>query len=130
MLTLNFPFLRPDNLEADLPAKLYRLADDIALLRQREQPYAGDLRAAPRLDKWTVVMTPLGLRLTGTVTGHPLLGDRSVMTSSIWVADPDARWVRTLSRYYRLGEPSNLEAVREALRRPHMEDEDSSGDDA
>src|ERR1700733_9749773 len=128
MLTRNFPFLRPDNLEADLPAKLYRLANDIAMLRQREQPYAGDLRAAPRLDKWTVVMTPLGLRLTGTVTGHPLLSDRSVMTSSIWVADPEARWVRSLSRYYRLGELSDLEAVREALRQ-RVEDEDSPGDD-
>lgn len=130
MLTRNFPFLRPDSLDADLPAKLHRLADDIALLREREQPYAEDLRAAPRLDKWTVVMTPLGLRLTGTVIGHPLLGNRPIMTSSIWVADPEARWVRTLSRYYRLGEPSDLETVQEAFRRPCVEDKDSSGDEA
>jgi hypothetical protein len=130
MLTRLFPFLYPDCLEAELPAKLHRLADDIELLRERGQPSAGDLRAAPFLDQWTAVATLLGLRLTGIVSGHPLLGDRRVVTSALWIADPKAQWVRTLSRYYRLGEPSELEAIQAAMRASTLDGEDSSGDDA
>jgi hypothetical protein len=130
MLTGLFPFLRPDFLEAELPSTLHRLADDIESLRQRGQPHAGDLRAAPNLDQWTVVMTPLGMRLTGIVSGHPLLGDRRVMTSALWIADPKAQWARTLSRYYRLGEPSEPEAIQAAMRAATLDGEDSSGDDA
>lgn len=34
-----------------------------------------------------------------------------IMTSPLWFADPEGRWVRTLSRYYRLGPPaSSVEA--------------------
>jgi hypothetical protein len=130
MLTRNFPFLHPVSLEAELPSKLHRLADDIEMLRQRGQPHAEDLHVAPHLDQWTMVMTPLGLRLTGIVSGHPELGDRRIMTSALWVADPTARWIRTLSRYYRLGEPSELEAIQEVLRASRRDGEDSSGDDA
>ena len=129
MLTGLFPFLRPDCLEAELPSRLHSLADDIESLRQRGQPNAGDLRGAPHLDQWAAVMTPLGLRLTGIVSGHPLLGDRRVMTSALWIADPKAQWVRTLSRYYRLGEPAELEAIQAVMRASSLDGEDSSGDD-
>jgi hypothetical protein len=129
MLTQLFPFLRPDSLEAELPSKLHRLADDIESLRQSDQPNAGDLRSAPHLDQWAAVMTPLGPRLTGIVSGHPLLGNGRVMTSALWVADPEARWVRTLSRYYHLGEPAEVEAIQAAMRASSLDGEDSSGDD-
>jgi hypothetical protein len=33
-----------------------------------------------------------------------------IMTSQIWAADPNGRWVRTMSRYYRLGARSPLDA--------------------
>jgi hypothetical protein len=32
----------------------------------------------------------------------------------LWAADPDGRWIRTTSRFYRLGEPADAE-VREVL---------------
>jgi hypothetical protein len=61
------------------------------------------------------MLTPAGPRLIGQVTGHPRLGDRPVMTSPLWAADPASQWVRTTSRFYRLGEPADAE-VRSVLR--------------
>ena len=133
MLTVTFPFLHPDCLERDLPAKLRHLADDIELLRRRGHPQSADLHSAPRLDAWAMAMTPHGLRLTGVVTGHPLLGDRVIMTSALWVADGESRWVRSLSRYYRLGNPAELKSLRETVARADRSKAnggDASEDDA
>jgi hypothetical protein len=60
------------------------------------------------------MLTPAGVRLIGEVSDHPLLGDRPAITSPLWAADPDGRWIRTTSRFYRLGEPADAE-VREVL---------------
>jgi hypothetical protein len=50
-----------------------------------------------------------GVRLVGHDRGHPLLGDRAVVTSSVWFADPNDTWARTLSRFYKLGRHLNWE---------------------
>lgn len=114
MLTVACPFLLPEHIERDLPTKLRNLADDVERLRRRGRPQFSDLDAAPRLDDWAAVMTPQGVRLIGFVTGHPLRGDRAIMTSALWVADAESSWVRTLSRFYRLGTPSDLKVVKRA----------------
>lgn len=106
MLCKLFPFLDLRNVESNLPAKLRRLADDLELLMQFPMS-PSELRNAPLIDDWVVVVTPIGVQLMGTVTGHPRFGNRPAVTSPLWVADPDGRWVRTTSRYYRLGVPGD-----------------------
>jgi hypothetical protein len=106
MLTDAFPFLLPRHIEQDLSAKLRALADDLDNIRSGTGPAATDLATAPLLVDWHGVLTPMGLRLAGFVAGHPLLGNRPALTSQIWAADTGGRWIRTLSRYYRLGVPA------------------------
>jgi hypothetical protein len=103
MLTDAFPFLLPRHIEQDLSAKLRALAVDLDNIRSGTGPAATDLAIAPLLVDWRGMLTPMGLRLAGFVAGHPLLGNRAAMTSQVWAADADGRWIRTLSRYYRLG---------------------------
>lgn len=74
-------------------------------------PGSAELAGAPLLSHWVVEPVPGGLgRLVGLVSGHPLLPDGWCTTSPVLAADEDAGWVRTASRYYRLG-PSRGAAV-------------------
>ena len=107
MLTQLFPFLDPAHINPDLILRLYALADDAAHLQQRRSVSPALLRAAPLLKYWVPIRRPEGLRLIGQVRGHPLIKARMMMTSPLWFADPEGNWVRTLSRYYRLGPPAN-----------------------
>lgn len=61
---------------------------------------------APHLDCWTMGMRPAAC-LVGQSTGHPVLEGtgRLIMTSDIVLLSQDRAWARTLSRWYRLGEP-------------------------
>jgi hypothetical protein len=106
MLTDIFPFLAPRNQERSLPERLRRLADDIGAIRDGAAPLPDQIDRAPLLTNWGIVVTPLGVRLVGIVSGHPRHGNCTVMTSQIWVADSAGAWVRTLSRFYKLGEPA------------------------
>jgi hypothetical protein len=106
MLTSAFPFLLRHHIECDLPAKLRVLADDLDKIRRGIGPSVSDLAAAPLLVDWRGVLSPLGLCLAGFVAGHPILGNRHIQTSQIWAADDEGHWIRTLSRYYRLGVPA------------------------
>ncbi|MGT2503159.1 DUF6634 family protein [Bradyrhizobium guangxiense] len=102
MLTENFPFLLPRNV-GNHPATLRRLADDLDRIHAGAAPAARELAGAPLIVDWRCVLTPVGLGLVGFVAGHPLLGNRTARTSQLWAADPAGRWVRTLSRFYKLG---------------------------
>jgi hypothetical protein len=106
MLTSAFPFLLPRHIERDLPAKLRALAGDLEGLSSGAAPADAILASAPLLVDWRAVLTPMGLRLAGFAAGHPLLGNRRTLTSQVWAADAGGRWIRTLSRYYRLGVPA------------------------
>ncbi len=108
MLTDAFPFLLPENVGGGLPASLRSLADDLDRIRAGAAPRTEDLADAPLIVDWHGLLSPLGLRLIGFVTGHPLLGNRPAMTSQLWTADPGGRWIRTLTRFYRLGEASHI----------------------
>jgi hypothetical protein len=103
MLSADFPFLLPANIEVELPDRLRSLADDLEDIRDGNAPRAEVLAVAPLVVDWKVTLTLFGLRLTGFVAGHPLLGNRLAMTSQLWAADPAGKWVRTLSRFYKLG---------------------------
>jgi hypothetical protein len=105
MLTDTFPFLLPKHVN-DVPVRLRSLADDLERVRDLAAPTADDLAQAPLIVDWRTVLSPLGLRLLGRVIGHPLLGDRTALTSQVWAADSEGQWIRTLSRFYRLGEAS------------------------
>jgi hypothetical protein len=59
------------------------------------------------MEDWTAVLTPEGIKLVGRVSGHPIHGDRNVMTTPLWFADPGGAWVRSMSRFYRLGPPGD-----------------------
>jgi hypothetical protein len=103
MLTDDFPFLLPRRVEPDLAAKLRVLAHDLERIAAATAPTAAELANAPLLVDWSCILSPVGLRLLGHVTGHPRLGDTDAMTSQLWAAGSDGKWIRTLSRFYRLG---------------------------
>ncbi|HEY9216110.1 MAG TPA: DUF6634 family protein [Ancylobacter sp.] len=105
MLTQMFAFLDPAAITPDLAHRLRALATDCERLRQRGSVSPIELQSAPRIDDWVIMQTPLGIQLMGNVTGHPLLGDRAAVTSPLWFADAGGAWIRTLSRFYRLGAP-------------------------
>jgi hypothetical protein len=67
-------------------------------------PTASELAAAPFLDRWRIDEFMLvGHRVVGNVTGHPILDDGIINTSSPVAADLDAGWMHTRNTLYRLG---------------------------
>jgi hypothetical protein len=110
MLTNDFPFLLPEHVGGDLPARLRSLADDLDRVCAGTAPSVADRTKAPLIVNWRTVLSPDGLRLVGYVTDHPLLGDRPAMTSQLWAADSQGQWIRTLSRFYRLGPSAETQA--------------------
>ncbi|WGS18639.1 MULTISPECIES: DUF6634 family protein [unclassified Bradyrhizobium] len=111
MLTQLFPFLDPSHVTPDLSGRLRDLADDCNRL-ELGRSVLPLLKQAPLLDDWVPVLTRQGVQLVGRVTGHPILGDCTAATTHLWFADPDGAWVRTLSRFYRLGPPLDRADVR------------------
>ena len=107
MLTEMFPFLDPVHITRELSDRLQALARDCLILEHDVTFVSARLRTAPFLDSYVPVISPLGLHLVGQVTQHPLLGSRRIVTSQVWIADPEGHWARTLSRFYRLGSPAD-----------------------
>ena len=103
MLTKDFPFLLPRHVGRELSARLRSLANDLDRVHGATGPTTEDLASAPLIVDWCCVLSPLGLRLAGFVAGHPILGNRPALTSQVWAADAGGAWIRTLSRFYRLG---------------------------
>jgi hypothetical protein len=102
MLTQLYPFLDPSHITAGLIDRLRALADDAAHLQRTRSVSPSLLQTAPLLEYWVPVQRLQGVRLVGQVE------DRMIITSPLWFADPDGTWIRTLSRFYRLGPPANL----------------------
>ena len=86
--------------------RLERLAADILALRDGRLPMSEALAGAPFLEGWIEAATPMPC-LVGRVTGHPRLvgAGRPIATSDLWVDARELGWIRTLSRFYRLGRP-------------------------
>lgn len=115
MLTRLFPFLDPTHVTPDLGRRLRDLADDCDRLERGRPVSPVVLQKAPLLEDWVPAITPQGVQLMGHVTRHPLLGDCAAVTTPLWFADPDGRWARSLSRFYRLGPPLDREGLRRAV---------------
>ncbi len=116
MLTRLFPFLHLDRIKPGFAGRLRRLANDCERLEAGLPLTQLELDNAPLLEDWGPTLTPQGLRLVGYATGHPAFGEGPVLTSPLCLADPDGAWVRTLSRFYRLGTSIELKDIRRVLR--------------
>lgn len=88
-------------------ARLDLLADDLRLIAEGLAPTAEMLGDAPLLDQFTLASRPVPC-LIGYQTGHPTVKGKLVATSGLWVTAADHSWVRTQSRFYRLGRPKGL----------------------
>ncbi len=78
---------------------------DLERIRTGWRPSPDDLRTAPILDQWILhrLDSPLAW-FEGIVSGHPAIADGHHATTSAAVAlDLSLTWVRTVSRFYRLG---------------------------
>lgn len=131
MLTESFPFLDPLYITPELVHRLRALADDAARLRHSRSISPVLLSAAPLIEDFVNAQTPLGLQLIGHVSGHPRLGDQMAATSPLWFADPDGTWVRTLSRFYRLGSPADPREMRRmvtAIAGSSLDEDDESSE--
>ena len=104
-MSIDLSLLSPDAVTPALTAKLRSLAHDLDRIAVAAAPTAAELAKAPLLVDWRIVLSLSGLALTGFAAGHPLLGARAIVTSPLWVLDPELCWARTLSRFYRLGVP-------------------------
>jgi hypothetical protein len=87
--------------------RVQSLAADLGRIVEDAAPTPEELAAAPLLDAWAVSARP-SMCLIGSVTGHPLLDGPMIRTSELWAFAPTLGWVRTLSRFYRLGAPRAL----------------------
>jgi hypothetical protein len=103
MLTDDFPFLLPEHVGGNSPAKLRRLAHDLDRLCADATPGVAEHKTTPIIVGWRTVLSPVRLRLVGHITDHPLLGNLTAMTSQLWAAGSQGQWIRALSRFYRVG---------------------------
>lgn len=78
-------------------------------IRRGEEPTAEMLADAPVLELWGVTRygddAEVVIRLVGVVHGHPSIQDGPCTTSPVLYLPESQEWVRTVSRYYRLGKP-------------------------
>lgn len=87
-------------------ARLERLLADLKGIRDGVAPNAADLASAPIIDHYIIGARPAPC-LGGHVIGHPKVDGNASVTSELWVFAPVLGWARTLSRFYRLGRPSD-----------------------
>jgi hypothetical protein len=80
------------------PSDLYNLSANCG-------PDAATLAAAPLIEDWFLATHPVaGVScLCGGISGHPGGIQGFATTSPVVALDPDLRWARTISRFYRLG---------------------------
>lgn len=84
-----------------LHERLRALADELPAIQAGDRPDRDDLATAPLLEDWSEVRRDVPA-LAGRAYGHPDMPDgRLVTTSDVYERGPG--WVRTISRYWRLG---------------------------
>jgi hypothetical protein len=102
--------------DGDLTA-MRALLQDLETIRACRGPTSQVLALAPHLIDWCFLISPDGLRLTGKVVGHPVLGARERIATSPICAIASKQhgnaWARWFNRYYR----SDAARVSDDLRR-------------
>lgn len=85
--------------------RLRALINDIESLLQGNPPHPSDLAKAPLLEQWTVI-SPKAVALAGWAINHPEANSSPAewQTSSLVVENQEDGWVRTQTRFYRLGQ--------------------------
>jgi hypothetical protein len=81
----------------------FKALDDRDRIADGWKPREAELAGAPLLDDWRVGTDGDALFFRGDVTGHPRLSDGEIVTSQVIAVDPHRAWIRTVSRWYRLG---------------------------
>ncbi|CAN7420599.1 hypothetical protein LJR231_002712 [Phyllobacterium sp. LjRoot231] len=81
---------------------LENLLRDLKSLRSGSFPDKKALASAPLIDQWSLGTRPVPC-LYGVISGHPRFRRSEGVTSDVWVMSPNRRFIRTMSRYYRLG---------------------------
>ncbi|WP_112593097.1 DUF6634 family protein [Brucella tritici] len=92
-----------ERLAAEIKA-LKALVHDLERLLNGEHPDPRELADAPLISNWDFDRRDTTC-LVGTFVAHPRLG-RIVpngITSELWYIDPERKYARTFSRFYRLG---------------------------
>lgn len=82
-------------------------------------PLQGALDTAPVLTRWWLIVDGHFIRAAGEVTGHPTISQPFLTTSPVLALDDEAGWMRTRSRWYKLGvpdDPDNHALLRDAVR--------------
>lgn len=97
-------FTFEDQRARDHARLIHALSRDLASIEELTAPSIRDIASAPLLENW-VVGRRFEPALVGVVTGHPLILDGPVSTSSLHYLDTKAGYARTLTRWYRLGSP-------------------------
>lgn len=83
-------------------ALLRKLLADLEGIASGLAPSDAELRNAPIIDHW-VEVTRSRPCLAGQIHGHPTLRGSFSVTSEVWAVAPELGWLRTYSRFYRLG---------------------------
>ncbi|MCW2282582.1 hypothetical protein M2323_000343 [Rhodoblastus acidophilus] len=96
---------------------IYRLSkaltEDLEKIVAGLGPTAAELASAPIIDNWSFVPRP-EMALAGLISGHPLLGTKHGITSEIFALDETRSWVRTWTRWYRLGRQAGVDDDRKS----------------
>lgn len=82
-------------------AVLQRLVDDLSDIAAGTRPTNLDTDRAIVLRDFRLSAIPLPC-LVGYAENHPRLGSKIITTSQLFAMDPEGKWARTLSRFYRL----------------------------
>lgn len=112
-MTFDDPQLRARALEKI--RLLQRLTDDLTDIVAGTRPTAQDLSGAVVMRGFMIGQHQVPC-LIGMAEGHPRLGSKLITTSRLFCVDPNGRWARTFSRFYRLeaGPTSFARSSREA----------------